>query len=132
MECPDLSAKRLGKVLPQPLDGLKPSPLLPCFVHFAVRACHKAFQILTSRRFGGERGQLGQACGGALIEVVESLNFLQDQFQIRLCFKAIQNGLEFGPDRAFGADETLEIDDHSNCCLLYTSDAADERSSVDL
>ena len=29
-------------------------------------------------------------------------------------------------------DEGTNVDDDSECCLLYTSDAADERSSVDL
>ena len=37
------------------------------------------------------------------------------------------------PVRAVGtADVDLAGDDHVSACLLYTSDAADERSSVDL
>src|ERR1019366_1327442 len=118
MKSSNVPAKGLRQRFEKPLQREKPPLFLPRFVNFAVGAGDEIFQIAPRLRLGRERRDPGEVGGGAFVKLMEQLQLRERQLQIRLGFHPVEQLFQLVPERTAVGDETMQINDHSNCLCL--------------
>ncbi len=112
------AAESLGEGGEEPVHGTEAQGLAAGLVDLAVGAAHQRFEVAAEvvlARTGAEPGEIG---GGSLVEVVQALKVLDPQGEDGLALDAGELGIEFAPERSFGIEEVLEVDDHRSCFRL--------------
>ena len=117
-EGPDVAPERPRKGHEEPVQGAQAVRFLAGLVDLGIGAGHERLEIAARVHFGCEGGDLRQAAGDALVEVVEALHLFEVQARRRIVFEAVQRCLQLVPVGTLGPDKPVEIDDHSDCLAL--------------
>ena len=81
-------------------------------VNLTVGARDEAFQVAARVRFCGQRADLGQAGGRAVVEIMKSAQLIEGEGAAVVRLDLVQRGLQLRPVRPFVRDEFLQVDDH--------------------
>ena len=81
-------------------------------VNLAVGARDEAFEVTARLRLCGERADLGQAGGRAVVEIMKSAQLIEGEGAAVVRLDLVQRGLQLRPVRPLVRDEFLQVDDH--------------------
>src|SRR5689334_16704657 len=84
-----------------------------------VSACYQRFKVTPGFWLGRKRGYLRQIRGRAFVELMKLQHLFQRHLRFWLALELVEQALQLCPVRALAGDETLEVDDQSNC-LRFT------------